>query len=1158
MSSDPPSPDDLADQSDPHPTAKEVIQRLENLWALERRFGTDSTPGQQPDVNGLPRADLLEQLAQRVADLISTGQSATGADGAQQRAELGELVRRTFPSLVPGDNACPEGPAATWGNAQRLQLGEFCILREIGRGGMGIVYEAEQLSLGRRVALKVLPFAAMLGKEQLNRFKNEARAAATLDHPNIVAIHSVGTDRGVHYYAMQLVEGCSLAHLIARMRNEEPMRHAECGVRDAESASLKPPSAMETSPLATWSTLSSAAPRRYYRAVAELGAQAARALDHAHANGVLHRDVKPANLLVDDQGKLWVTDFGLARIAAAPDVTMTGDVLGTLGYMSPEQALGRRSEVGERSDIYSLGATLYELATLRPLFGRLDRETLLHAIAHREPLRPRVVCPDMPRDLETILLKATAKEASQRYANALDMADDLDCFCKDQTIRARRPTVIDQLGKWSRRHQPLVITLMLALLLVSLVSATSALLINRARSTTRDALLAAEENAGRLAELLYATDMQLAYDAWDKGWPDQARLVLERQRPAAGELDRRGVAWQLLDNLTREPPSFALEGHQGAATELAIFPDGRRVASVGVDGIIRIWDVRTRELTSKYPLGDVTLHSVAVSGDGRFVAAGSHRLHLVDIERQEVRTIIDTESTIESLAFLADDKSIAVGSRYSQTDVVSLEGELLASIPNGARQESLHFLPETKRLLMPNRKTVNQDFDLGMMELISSDLGRVLRTWNPHDYDNVPRGNFAMGVSSPCERFVMLGDRYNARFVIGSVETGEQLASVSPLRSRMTSIAYSPAGDAVAAAFESGIVRIWKLESRNENTLSLDPNAQVMTAHHGESTCVRFLDSQTLITSGDDGVVRVWDLANQTQVLTLGRRDAVPFGLRFSPDGRYIGTACNTEFALYQATDGRLLFDEQRPRNDFLEIAWTPDSKTVAVASPESGRVELFDVATLNFVKEMHHGEHIDGIAISTTGRELASIGWNKLRVWELDSGRKVAEYSLNDYGYTVEYSSSGRWLAYAGRFNEITLRNVDRDRVEHQLNCPSHVYCLVFGPDDSFLVSGHADAKIRVWDLATGHMTAELGGHERVVQDLSLHPDGRTLVSSSADGTLRLWNLKLNRAIGVVHRCMNSRCVHVSPDGRWLAAGLSDDDGRRTSAVWPLSADAQ
>jgi serine/threonine protein kinase/Flp pilus assembly protein TadD len=368
--------------------------------------------------------------------------------------------------------------------AQFGLLGDFRIVREIGRGGMGVVYEAEQLSIGRRVALKVLPFAAMLDRQQLNRFKNEARAAGTLDHPNIVAVHAVGVERGVHYYAMQLIEGQSLAQIV------EQIRIAECGLRiekndsatpASQSAIRNPQSEIDTAPIAHLTTLPDFNSKEYYRSVAKLGIQAAEALDHAHQNGILHRDIKPANLLVECDGaggapniqhrassiqhlKLWITDFGLARMEADAGMTMTGDILGTLRYMSPEQALAKRVVVDHRSDIYSLGVTLYELLTLQPAFTGDDRQELLRQIAFEDPRMPRQINSRIPQDLETIVSKSIEKNPAQRYATAHEMAHDLRSFLDSQPIKAKPPSWRDRIVKWSSRHPAGVRATLLALL----------------------------------------------------------------------------------------------------------------------------------------------------------------------------------------------------------------------------------------------------------------------------------------------------------------------------------------------------------------------------------------------------------------------------------------------------------------------------------------------------------------------------------------------------------------------------------------------------------------------------------------------------------------------------------------------------------------------
>jgi serine/threonine protein kinase len=379
------------------------------------------------------------------------------------------------------------------------QLGDFRLLGEVGRGGMGVVYEAEQISLRRRVALKVLPFAAAIDPRQLERFKNEALAAAHLRHEHIVPVYAVGCERGVHYYAMQFIEGQSLAALIRELRREQGSgaEGEAAGTKFDTSCSLftdpwplTPGAAGPTA--ASLSRARAAGGRRYFDWLAGLGRQAALALEHAHQAGIVHRDVKPANLLLDARGQIWVADFGLARVTGDAGLTATGELLGTLRYASPEQALTRRGVVDHRSDVYSLGATLYELLTLRPLFAGRDRRELLRQIADDEPRPPRSLEPAVPAELETILLKALRKEPADRYATAQDLADDLQRFLDDRPIRARRPTPVERLQKWGRRHPTAVAAGAIVLLLLSVGSLTSAALIRGEQGRTRAAQLRAE------------------------------------------------------------------------------------------------------------------------------------------------------------------------------------------------------------------------------------------------------------------------------------------------------------------------------------------------------------------------------------------------------------------------------------------------------------------------------------------------------------------------------------------------------------------------------------------------------------------------------------------------------------------------------------------
>ena len=379
------------------------------------------------------------------------------------------------------------------------QLGDFQLLREIGRGGMGVVFEATQISLGRKVAVKVLPFAAVLDSRQISRFQNEAQAAAQLNHPHIVPVYSIGNDRGTYFYSMQYIEGQSLDLVIRDLKQQSWDLHTDSdaiSVRAFRVASNKIPrwskfqsaflpskvssstsgtsrsdlpshapnapssesdgdrsgASVTESFLRNHSTERSIRTTSYIRRVAEIGIQAASALHYAHENGIVHRDIKPSNLLMDCNGKIWVTDFGLAQCNQSGDLTRPGDILGTLRYMSPEQAAGKTHWVDNRSDIYALGSTLYEMLTLRPVVDAKDRSAMIRQIEWESPHALHAINRSVPQDLENIVNKCLAKDRDDRYETAGELAEDLNRFLRGESPRARRPGLLERGGRWARRH----------------------------------------------------------------------------------------------------------------------------------------------------------------------------------------------------------------------------------------------------------------------------------------------------------------------------------------------------------------------------------------------------------------------------------------------------------------------------------------------------------------------------------------------------------------------------------------------------------------------------------------------------------------------------------------------------------------------------------
>jgi serine/threonine protein kinase len=466
------------------------------------------------------------------------------ADALAECLDALEFMHAAAPQLQPSD--LPHASAACGLEfLPTSPLGDYRLVREIGRGGMGIVYEAEQLSLGRRVALKVLPLAAALDARQLQRFKYEAQAAAHLHHTNIVPVYAVGCERGVHYYAMQFIEGQTLAAVVGALRQ-----------RGGKDDVASPPGANDEKPNSTLHNQGprtatgpgppgrrlSALARAFWRTAAQWGVQAAEALEHAHQLGVVHRDVKPANLLVDGRGHLWITDFGLARLHNNPSLTRTGDVVGTVRYMSPEQALGQADRVDQRTDVYSLGATLYELLTLEPAFPGRDRDEVLRQITRTEPCPLRRLYPALPAELEVIVLKALAKNPAERYATAQELADDLRHFLDDKPIRARRPTLLQRLRRWARRHRTIVLTAAgtaaLGALLALAALGVAYALVARERDEKEAALRTARAHAAAVKQQheLAEANLRLARKAVDEiylKWADQLAgvpFVEPRQR----------------------------------------------------------------------------------------------------------------------------------------------------------------------------------------------------------------------------------------------------------------------------------------------------------------------------------------------------------------------------------------------------------------------------------------------------------------------------------------------------------------------------------------------------------------------------------------------------------------------------------------------------
>ena len=520
--------------------------------------------------------DLFNLLADEFAARYRRGERPPLSEYTDQYPELADEIRELFPALVAIEQFGTGADAATGPRSAQPEttrpmperLGDYRIVREIARGGMGIVYEAIQESLGRHVALKVLPPHRLSDPNHLERFRREARAAATLHHTNIVPVFGVGECDGVHHYAMQYIQGQSLDEVlreVKRLRGVEPAEPVPSDVTghdpalaigvaidlvsgrfarrtgtpfEMESATAPHPPAPGEHPTTTAdgegpgpscsaSSIAGQSGSLYYRSVARIGVQSAEAIAYAHDHKVLHRDIKPSNLLLDLQGTVWVTDFGLAKTEGADALTHAGDIVGTLRYMAPERFRGLAEA---RSDVYALGLTLYEMLTLEPAFTAEERGRLIDKILNDEPPRPRQLDPRIPHDLETICLKAMARDPSDRYRSAPELAEDLRRYLADRPILARRASTVEQARRWCRRN-PMVAGLAGAVLILLVAAVTilsiANLRIARERNAKDEALnlaranedLATEQRAraeGHLADAAQVVDRMLTRVADEK------------------------------------------------------------------------------------------------------------------------------------------------------------------------------------------------------------------------------------------------------------------------------------------------------------------------------------------------------------------------------------------------------------------------------------------------------------------------------------------------------------------------------------------------------------------------------------------------------------------------------------------------------------------
>ena len=569
--------------------------------------------------------DSVEQLAEKFLQRVRRGEKISIADFCVQHAEHADELRKLLEMMELMEDLHPDSAGlVSMHEDQRHQLEEltdYRIVREIGRGGMGIVYEAQQVSLDRRVALKVLPIGTRVGGSARVRFEREARTAASLHHTNIVPVFEVGEEGDCFFYAMQLIDGRGLDRVVREL-GKLHFVDFDTGKSQKVSGSsdlrlTDPSSAGGSAPLEGGSADSRERSHRhhFYRSVARIALQAADALAHAHARGVIHRDIKPSNLILDSEGVVWITDFGLASSQNDEGLTQTGEFLGTLRYMSPERFSGT---CDERADVYALGLTLYELLARRSAFDSSDRLELIDLIKNFAPPSLRTLDGKVPNDLNTIVLKAIEKDADQRYATANEFAADLECFLRDEPIRARRASPLERFARWARRNPYLSASLTLAFALLLVVAVGGIAMFWRE-----------SERSHRATRDLYSAQMHSAGEAYSQrdGYHRQLAL-LDAWRPSAGHVDYRGWEWYFLRSRIGHQP-VSLDGFTGETWDAVWSPDGKQIAATCANQIA-IHDLTSRA-TRFVDMGMVP-YAIRWSPDGR---------HLVVAEKDRTVEILD-------------------------------------------------------------------------------------------------------------------------------------------------------------------------------------------------------------------------------------------------------------------------------------------------------------------------------------------------------------------------------------------------------------------------------------------------------------------------------------------------------------------------------------